>query len=298
MQKIRPNLWFEGNAKEAVEYYVSLFPDSGIIEIVNYPETMEEGLADFQLGLAGKPLSIEFELDGYSLIAINAGPEFKFNPSLSFTLSFNPSNDLHAREHLDELWEKLADGGKVLMPLDKYPYSERYGWIQDRYGLSWQLMLTEPEDTRPFIVPSLMFAGENTNHAREAIEDYLTIFKNSRPGTLAPYGEDTGPAKAGSLSYADFTLEDQLFIAMDSGVEMDVPFNEAVSFEIRCKDQTEIDYFWAQLSAYPDHEQCGWIKDKHGVSWQIVPENINELMMKPDAYAKLMEMKKIIVDDF
>lgn len=152
MQKITPNLWFDGNAKEAVDFYVSVFPDSKIITTLNYPNSAEEGLADFQLDMAGKVLTVDFALGEQRFTAINAGPEFKFN--------------------------------------------------------------------------------------------------------------------------------------------------ESVSFAVACKDQAEIDYFWEKLSTVPESEQCGWCKDKYGLSWQIVPENMEELMKKPNAYAKMMQMKKLVIEDF
>ena len=298
-QKIIPNLWFEGNAQEAVEFYLSAFPGSKINATSYYPDSAEEGLADFQLDLAGDVLTIDFELGGQGFSAINAGPEFKFNPSISFMVNFDPSNDDQAREHLDELWEKLIKDGKELMPLDNYPFAKRYGWVEDRYGLSWQLILSDPAgDPRPFITPSLLFTGKKTNHAEEAINFYVSVFENSKIGELAYYPEDTGPAEKGSLMYGDFMVGNQWFAVMDSGVEDDFTFNEAVSFSVSCKDQTEIDYFWKKLSSDPKFEQCGWLKDKYGVSWQIVPENMSELMEKPEAFKKLMPMKKIIIADF
>jgi predicted 3-demethylubiquinone-9 3-methyltransferase (glyoxalase superfamily) len=214
-------------------------------------------------------------------------------------VNFDPSRDEQARAHIDELWSKLIDGGEALMPLDAYPFSKRYGWVKDRYGLTWQLILTNPEgEPRPFIVPSLMFAAEHVNHAEEAINFYMTVFKDAQQGTLARYSEDTGPAKAGSLMFADFMLAGQWFAAMDSGVEQKSTFNEAVSFAVSCKDQAEIDYLWGKLSSVPESEQCGWCKDKYGLSWQIVPENMAELMKKPGAFAKLMLMKKLVIEDF
>lgn len=152
VQKITPNLWFDGNAKEAADYYVSVFPDSEIVSTEYYPKTAEEGLADFQLELAGKVLTVEFKLAGQTFVAINAGPEFKFN--------------------------------------------------------------------------------------------------------------------------------------------------EAISFSVACKDQEEIDYFWEKLSSVPESEQCGWCKDKYGLSWQIVPENIGELMKKPDSFKIMMQQKKIVIADY
>lgn len=298
-QKITPNLWFDGNAKEAADFYTSIFPDGKVISTEYYPKSKEEGLADFQLELAGKPLTVEFELGGLKFIAINAGPEFKFNPSISFMLNFDPSKDEEAEAHLNELWEKLIEGGEALMPLDAYPFSKCYGWVKDRYGLTWQLILTDPQgEPRPFITPSLMFIGENNNHAEEAINFYVSVFKDAKLGNLARYEDDTGPAIKGSIMYGDFMLERQWFAAMDSGTEHDFKFNEAISLSVACKDQEEIDYFWEKLSTVPESEQCGWCKDKYGVSWQIVPENMGELVKKPGAFKKLMQMKKLVIADF
>jgi predicted 3-demethylubiquinone-9 3-methyltransferase (glyoxalase superfamily) len=298
-QKITPNLWFDGNAKEAADFYVAAFRDSNILSTSYYPNSAEEGLADFQLNLAGKELTVDFALGELRFTAINAGPEFTFNPSISFMVNFDPSRDEQAAERLDELWSKLIEGGEALMPLDAYPFSKRYGWVKDRYGLTWQLILTDPEgEPRPFIIPSLMFSGENANRAEEAIKFYVSVFKDAKQGPLARYAENTGPAKAGSLMYGDFTLAGQWLAAMDSGVEQDFAFNEAISLSVACKDQAEIDYFWEKLSAVPESEQCGWCKDQYGLSWQIVPENMEELMKKPNAFANLMQMKKIVIADF
>jgi predicted 3-demethylubiquinone-9 3-methyltransferase (glyoxalase superfamily) len=298
-QKITPNLWFNGNAKEATDFYASAFPEGKIVSTEHYPNSVEEGLADFQLELAGAVLTVEFELGGQPFVAINADSQFELNPSVSFMVNFDPSRDEQASEHLDELWTKLIDGGEALMPLDAYPYSKKYGWVKDRYGLTWQLILTDPAgEPRPFIVPSLMFAGENTNRAEEAITFYTSLFEDSKLGTIAHYNQDTGPAKAGSLMFGDFMLAGQWFAAMDSGVAQDFSFNEAVSLSVSCKDQAEIDYFWKKLSSVPEAEQCGWCKDKYGLSWQIVPANVGELLKKPGAFAKMMQMKKLVIDGF
>ncbi|MDD2533894.1 MAG: VOC family protein [Eubacteriales bacterium] len=297
--KIIPNLWFAGNAQEAVNFYVAAFPDSQVKDQSYYPNSLDEGLADFQLDLAGKVLTVEFELGKLPFIAINAGPEFKFNPSISFMVTFDPSQDSQAIGHIDDLWQKLIEGGEVLMPLDKYPFSPRYGWVKDRFGLTWQLILSDLAGaSRPPIIPSLLFAGAKTNLAEAAIKYYASVFPDGKVGNLAHYPEATGPAQAGSLMFGEFTLAGQLFAAMDSGVNQDFAFNEAVSFSISCKDQVEIDYFWDLLADDPQFNQCGWCKDKFGLSWQIVPENMDELMQKPDAFAHMMEMKKLVIADF
>lgn len=270
MQKIVPNLWFDTEAKEAAEFYGDAFPNSKIISSVVLRNT-PSGDTDF----------VTFNLNGQDFMAISAGPLFKANPSISFMLNFDPSSDMEAEAQLKKLWDTLLDGGTVLMPLQEYPFSKLYGWVQDKFGSTWQLILTDPTgDSRPFMIPSLMFSGDNTNKAEAAMQFYLGIFKNAKPGILARYPEDTGPAKSGSLMFADFMLENQWFAAMDSGVDQPFTFNEAVSLMVNCDTQEEIDYYWQKLSAVPEAEQCGWLKDKFGVSWQISPVALGDMMTK------------------
>jgi predicted 3-demethylubiquinone-9 3-methyltransferase (glyoxalase superfamily) len=198
---------------------------------------------------------------------------------VSFIVNFDPSRDKNAWENLDKLWEKLSQGGAALMPLDKYPFSERYGWLQDKYGLSWQLILSNPEgEERPFIVPSLMFVGKVCGKAEESTNFYMSVFKNSRRGTVARYPKGMEPDKEGTIMFADFMIENQWFAAMDSARAHNFAFNEATSFMVYCDTQKEIDYYWDRLSAVPEAEQCGWLKDKYGLSWQIVPTTMDEMM--------------------
>ena len=268
MQKITPHLWFDKEAREAAEFYTSLFPNSKVTNITTLHDT-PSGDSDI----------VSFELAGQSFMAISAGPLFKFNPSVSFFVNFDPSRDRDARNNLDTLWERLSEGGTALMPLDKYPFSERFGWVQDKYGLSWQLILSDPEgEERPFIVPSIMFVGDVAGRAEEAINHYLSIFKNSKLGVIARYGAGQEPDKEGMVMFADFMLEGQWFAAMDSAHEHNFAFNEAISFLVACDTQEEIDYYWERLSAVPDAEQCGWLKDKFGLSWQISPTALREMM--------------------
>jgi predicted 3-demethylubiquinone-9 3-methyltransferase (glyoxalase superfamily) len=276
MQKITPHLWFDKEAKEASEFYASTFPDSRVTDITTLHDT-PSGDSDI----------VSFELWGQKFMAISAGPLFKFNPSVSFIVNFDPllfersSPEKAAREKIDMVWEKLAEGGTVLMAIDKYPFSERYGWLQDKYGVSWQLMLTNPEgDPRPPILPSLMFVGDNVGRAEEAINFYLSVFKNSKMGVLYRYGPNQEPDKEGNIMFADFMLENYWFAAMESAHEHNFAFNEAISFMVSCDTQKEIDYYWEKLSAVPEAEQCGWLKDKYGVSWQIIPKDMDEMMSK------------------
>ncbi len=296
-QKIIPNLWFDGNADEAVDFYFEVFENSKELSKMHYPTS---DLPDFQKDMTGKVLTINFILGDLEFIAINAGPEFKPNPSMSFMVRFDQTKHQNARDKLNETWKKLSEDGKVLMDLQKYSFSEYFGWVEDKYGFSWQLILGGLADkSRPFIIPSRMFGSSAQNKAHDAIEYYVSVFKDSGVGQIHKYPEPTGPATTDSIMFADFKLAGQWFMANDSGANQNFTFNEAVSYMIKCRDQAEIDYFWGKLSASSQDEQCGWCKDKFGISWQVVPEDMEKYMQQsPNSWKKLMNMKKIVLDEF
>ncbi|WP_425542198.1 VOC family protein [Salinibacillus aidingensis] len=267
-QKIVPHLWFNQEAQEAAEFYTSIFPNSDITNNTTVRNTP-----------SGNSDVVSFDIAGYSFMAINGGPHFQFTPSISFFVNFDPSRDENARENLDQLWEKLSQGGTPLMPLQEYPFSKRYGWIQDKYGLTWQLILTNPDgEERPFIVPSMLFVQDVCGKAEEASDFYLSIFNDSKRGEMARYPAGMEPDKEGTMMYTDFMLENQWFTAMDSAHQHDFNFNEAISLLVRCENQEEIDYYFEKLSSDPEAEQCGWLKDKYGVSWQVWPVVMGEMM--------------------
>ncbi len=218
-------------------------------------------------------------------------------------VNFDPSQDKDARTRIDNVWAKLSAGGNVLMPLDKYPFSERYGWVQDKYGLSWQLILTNPEgEERPIIIPSLLFVGDVYGKSEEASDSYLSIFTQSKRGAIVRYGAGQAPEKEGAVMFTDFMLKGQWFAAMDSARETGFKFNEAISLIVNCETQEEIDYYWEKLSDVPEVEQCGWLKDKFGVSWQIVPIVLSAMMQDNDAEKSgrvmkaLLQMKKLDIE--
>lgn len=272
MQKIIPHLWFDKEAKEAANFYTSVFPNSKVTNVTTLHDT-PSGDCDV----------VSFTLSGLNFMAISAGPLFKINPSISFIVNFDPSKMKNAREKLREIWEKLSADGIPLMALDKYPFSELYGWIQDRYGVSWQLILSDPKGKeRPFIVPSLLFVGEMCGKAEQAMKFYTSVFKDSKMGELHRYSKGMEPDKEGTVMFGDFMLLKQWFAAMDSAREHEFQFNEAISLIVNCETQKEIDYYWEKLSFVPESEQCGWLKDKFGVSWQITPIVLGELMKNKD----------------
>ena len=296
MQKIVPSIWFDQTAGEAAKFYTSVFPNARVTRVQHYPK---EGLPEFQQQLAGKVLTVDFELNGHRFVAINAGPEFPVTPALSFMVNFDPSLDDAARSHLEELWNALADSGQVMMPLGEYPFSPYYGWVQDRYGVGWQLILTDPAgELRPFIVPSLLFGAAAQNRAAEAADFYTSVFPDAWRGTVANYPEPTGPATTESVMFGEIELFDQWFALMDSGVDQPTTFSPGVSLIIECADQAEIDRYWKALSAVPEAEQCGWLIDRFGVSWQVIPVDLADHTATPEGYAALMQMKKIELDRF
>jgi predicted 3-demethylubiquinone-9 3-methyltransferase (glyoxalase superfamily) len=293
MQKIAPHLWFDKEAMEAAEFYASLIPNSKITSITTLHNT-PSGDCDVVL----------FELSGQRFMAISAGPLFKFNPSISFHAKCSTKGEV------DAIWDKLSQGGKVLMPLGSYPFSERYGWLEDKYGLSWQLILAGESEMKQRITPVLMFVGKVCGKAEEAVNFYTDVFKSSPSGAegstnaniFARYGKGEEPDREDTVRYASFTLLGLEFGAMDSAREHKFALNEAISFIVPCDTQGEIDYFWEKLSADPKAGQCGWLKDRYGLSWQITPTIMNEMLSGKDkertarVTKAFLKMKKFDID--
>ena len=292
MQKIVPSLWFADSAAEAADFYVSVFGDGRIVETSRFPA---DELGQHEPDLAGGELSVEFEIGGYRLIAMNGGPQFPINQSISLMLNFAASG----RAELDRVWSELSNGGSVLMPLQAYDFSPYYGWLRDRYGMTWQLMLPAPSaDPRPFVTPTLLFGGRAQNRAGEALAYYAHTFSGARVGTRDRYPASFGPAEPGSLRFGDLLVFGQWLAFMDATVPLDFSFTCGVSLLVRCADQAELDRYWGELSAVPAAEQCGWCTDRYGVSWQVVPANLAELMAMPGAFEKLAGMRRIEIDAF
>ncbi|MDQ6760872.1 MAG: VOC family protein, partial [Acidobacteriota bacterium] len=196
---------------------------------------------------------------------------FKLNPAISFFSVFDSEKEIEAA------WHQLSEGGKALMPYDTYPWAHKYGWLQDKYGLSWQLSWSDHHKLDQKITPLLMFTKAGAGKAREAMETYAGIFPNSTVDVVVPYAKGEGDQE-GYIKHARFTLDGRSFMAMDSSGPHDFTFNEAISFMVSCDTQEQIDYYWGKLSAVPAAERCGWLKDKYGVSWQIVPSAMNRML--------------------
>lgn len=270
---IYPCLWLDNQAKEAATFYCSVFRNSRIV--------------------ADTPIVATFELAGQKFMLLNGGPTFKPNPSISFYVLFDTI------EEIDQTWEKLNVGGSVLMPLDKYPWSERYGWVQDRFGISWQLSASKIPGVDQKFSPVLMFTNTYANKAESAIRFYTSIFDKSSVISISKYkaGE---PGPEGTVQHAQFKLGDYVLMAMDSPIEHAFTFNEGISFVVECDTQAEIDYCWSKLTEGGSESMCGWLKDQFGISWQIVPTVLGKLMSDPQRSGRVVQaflkMKKFDID--
>jgi len=287
-KQIIPNFWFDGEAEAAANFYASVFNNAHVGRTDYYTEAGKE----IHGHDAGDVLTVEFEIEGQKFIALNGGPQFKVNPSISFFV--HCSNE----DEVNMLWEKLSDTAEVRMPLGSYPFSKRYGWLSDKFGVSWQLHLTEGDITQK-IVTSLMFTQDQAGKAEEAMRFYTSVFPDSQMGMISRYQAGQEPDKEGTVNYGAFTILGNEFVAMDSAQRHDFSFSEGVSLMVECETQQEIDAYWQKLSAVPEAEACGWLKDVYGVSWQIAPVVLNDMFKNgtPEqierVVAAFMPMKKI-----
>jgi predicted 3-demethylubiquinone-9 3-methyltransferase (glyoxalase superfamily) len=289
-QKITPYLWFDANAEEAAKYYTALFADSHIDNLMYYGEENQEITGKSP----GSVMLVNFHLAGFRFVGLNGGSQFTFTPAISFFVICENEAEI------DALWAGFSANGVALMELGKYDWSEKYGWVQDQFGLTWQLMLGKIADVGQKITPALMFVDQKHGRAEEAINLYTETFADSKIDGLLRYAEGQS---VGAVQHAQFALNDEKFMAMDGGLDHSFDFNEAISLQIACATQAEVDHFWAKLTANGGEEgACGWLKDKFGVSWQVTPTEMYDLFNNPDpaisqSVARAMfQMKKLDIE--
>lgn len=267
---IFPCLWFDGNAKEAADFYCNIFSNSKIT--------------------TDTPMVVQFEIEGKKLMGLNGGPHFKINPSISLFVTCKTV------EETEEIYNKLLEGGKAMMALDKYPWSEKYGWVADKFGMTWQLMVGDVPEGGQKIVTSFLFVGEQYGKAQDAVKHYTSIFPNSTVFHLETY-QPGEPQPEGNLKFGHFSLNNEMFAAMDGIGDHNFKFNEGLSITVQCETQDEIDHYWNKLTEGGEESRCGWLKDKFGVSWQIVPKALGRLMSEGGkaqrVMAEVMKMKKL-----
>ncbi len=235
MQKIVPCLWFDNQAEGAVEFYSNIFENSKTLGMNRYVEGSHRPV--------GSVMTIKFTLAGKEFMALNGGPIFNITPSISFHVSCD------SEEQVDKIWGRLSEGGTVLMELQEYPFSKKFGWVQDKFGVSWQINLDgKPLDISTF----LMYVGDQCGHAEEA----RALYTNS-------------------IGQCDFMMRD------DDGPH-NFTFSEGLSLCVYTEDQAETDKLWEELSDGGEKSQCGWVKDKFGVSWQIIPRCVEDILLSDD----------------
>ncbi|MEW5675143.1 VOC family protein [Flavobacterium enshiense] len=259
---IYPCLWFDGKAKEAADFYCTVFTNSKILET--------------------NPIVTTFEASGQKFMCLNGGPMYSINLSISFFVVCETEAEVNAS------WAKLIEDGSVLMPLDAYPWSQKYGWVQDKFGVNWQLSFGKFEDVGQKFTPTLMFTQKDNGKAEEALHFYTSLFKNSSIKGILHFDENDHGVP-GTVKHAQFSLNNTIFMAMDGGLGHDFSFSEGVSLVIECENQEEIDYFWNNFTKEGQESMCGWLKDKYGVSWQVVPEILGKLMAHPEKGQRVIQ---------
>ncbi|OJF92416.1 VOC family protein [Alkalibacterium sp. 20] len=285
MKRITPYLWFDTEAEEAADFYISLFDNSKITGIYVLEDTP-----------SGIATTVNFELAGQPFSAISAGPYFKLNLSLSIMVQCS------TKDEADKLWNALLDGGNELMALGEHSFGKSYGWLEDRYGLSWQILLVDHPISQK-LIPQFLFSNAVNGKAEEALRYYTEVFPESSIEDLHHYKSGDIENPRAKVLFSEFYLAGTQFNAIDDAFESDFTFNEAFSLEILCDDQKEIDYYWEKLSAVPEADLCGWVKDKFGVSWQIVPASMDELFTTGSreqinrVTKALLKMKKINIEE-
>ncbi len=272
---IEPCLWIDSDRlQEAVQLYVDAIPNSRI----NMVDTYKNAGPNFDQTVC----VFEFELAGRRLQAFGGGSHQELNPSIS--LKFASSD----RETVERVGAALLEGGFELMPFGSYPWSEYFGWVSDRYGVTWQV-LVEPVETA-IVAPAMMFVGDQYGRAGEAIELYTSLFPDSGVDVLQLFGDESA-ADRGKVLYSMIHLAGQRFDLTDSGVGHSFQFNDMVSLAVMCEGQAEVDRYWDGLIAGGGEPvQCGWLKDRFGVSWQVVPRRFTELLRSgsPDQAAAVI----------
>lgn len=275
---IFPCLWFDEESKEAAEFYCDVFKGKITVDT---------------------PVVMNIDLFGQKLMLLNGGPYFKKNASVSFMVICTTEDEVQ------QYWDRLIEGGIALMALDSYSWSKKYGWVQDKYGVTWQLFLGDKSESQK-IIPTMMFIHQNNGKAKEAMEFYTKAFPNSSIGNILKYGDDSegNPTSepADNIKHGHFTIGGYSFFCMDNSYDHQFDFNEGISIVVMTDDQQQTDYLWNTLISEGGRESmCGWLKDRYGLSWQIVPKRLIELMNDSDqeksrkVVQAMMKMQKIII---
>ncbi|WP_448103877.1 VOC family protein [Pedobacter panaciterrae] len=272
---IYPCLTIRGKIAEASDFYIQTFGEGKISQT--------------------SPFVIQIELSGQKFMLLNDGPTSSPNPSISFMVI------CESEEETERYWNKLMEGGSALMALDSYDWSPKYGWVQDKYGVSWQVYTGDKSQTPQKFCPTLMFTGDNAGKAEKAVHFYTDLFPQSNIQGVLKYSKEDDDNEE-FVKHAQFKIKDFVAMAMDSSANHGFGFTDAISLVVECENQEEIDKYWGQLTANGGKEvACGWLTDPFGISWQIIPKALSKLVSDPvrgqRVMGALMKMKKLIIAD-
>jgi len=272
---IYPCLTIRGKIAEASDFYIQTFGEGKISQT--------------------SPFVIQIELSGQKFMLLNDGPTSSPNPSISFMVI------CESEEETERYWNKLMEGGSALMALDSYDWSPKYGWVQDKYGVSWQVYTGDKSQTPQKFCPTLMFTGDNAGKAEKAVHFYTDLFPQSNIQGVLKYSKEDDDNEE-FVKHAQFKIKDFVAMAMDSSANHGFGFTDVISLVVECENQEEIDKYWGQLTANGGKEVgCGWLTDPFGISWQIIPKALSKLVSDPvrgqRVMGALMKMKKLIIAD-
>ena len=278
MNQISVCLWYNNQAEEAARLYAEVFKSTKTLATSYY----NKASAEISGQKEGSVLTIDMQIENLVFQLLNGGPMFKFSPSLSLFLSFTDEKELQ------QAWSQLSKGGQLRMALDQYPWAEKYGWTTDRFGVEWQFILA-PNPQK--IMPALLFTDELFGRGEEALQYYTSLFPGSKITSMSK------DPKSKTIQHCTFNLKGQEFVLMEGAGKHGHQFTHATSITVPCANQKEIDHLHEGLSRGGDVEACGWVQDKYGVSWQIVPDFIDEIMKDParsgPAMDAILKMKKL-----
>lgn len=275
---IFPCLWFNGDGVEAAYFYTAIF--GGTITV-------------------DTPFVLNIELLGQKLMLLNGGPQFQKNSSISLNVLFNN------REEYLKIENELKKDGTILKESIENESALNI-WVCDKFGLTWQLTLLKEDLPNQRIRPSFMFFNQNYGKARHAIDFYTSIFPNSGIDDVLNFEEESSENEiAARTKQACFRIDNYTLECSDSSENYPFTFSEAISMVVLTDNQEETDSYWNGLCSGGGQEsRCGWLKDPYGISWQIVPKVLIELMndvKNPEKAQRVMmalsSMTKIVIKD-
>lgn len=277
MGKFSSCLWVNGRIEEMMAVYETVFSRVER-KVTNFYQTDEHGTI-------GDILTVSIDIDNQEFLLLNGGPEFNMTPAVSYVV------EAESVEKAQAIWDRLAPRGQILMEIEDQSMGKLFGWLNDEFGVSWQITVGEGPET---ITPCLMFIHQYFGKAAEAIDAWGEYYGGLEREVLINNPD-------GTIQFAKFTLHGQPFIVMDNDYDHQFEVTIGNSFCVYCDNQAEINRVWEAVTADGEESQCGWMVDKFGVAWQTTTRDMDTLLRSNNPKAAeiteaLYKMKKIDID--